>query len=119
MFGGEVCRRFLTTFDYTHRRVILRRGAHYTDPFPFDSSGVELRYSKAGFEVHFVMANSRAEKAGVEKGDLITSIDGVSTRKINFQSALTMFRRSGQTFRLMVKRGAEVRQIQLTTKRIL
>lgn len=32
--GGEVLRRFRVIFDYPHGRIILERGAHFSEPFP-------------------------------------------------------------------------------------
>ena len=76
--GSGLLKRFVTTFDYSRRRI-------YLDPLPhpdpdtgtFDRSGMWLNVAKAGFEIMAVVPGGPADHAGLKVGDLIFAIGGV------------------------------------------
>ncbi|EAR00697.1 aspartyl protease family protein [Maribacter sp. HTCC2170] len=42
--GGEVLKRFNIVFDYTHRKITLRKNGMYKNPFHYNLSGITLQH---------------------------------------------------------------------------
>ncbi len=75
--GNEFFRRFLTTIDYPHQRLILQPNRNYHDPpAPYDGSGLGLEQTGQEFVVRAVVPESPASKAGLNVGDVVLSFDG-------------------------------------------
>ena len=109
--GGEIFRRFKIIFDYSRRRMILEKNKHFNEPYKYDASGLFLAVEGANFETLKVLRateNTPAFDAGLRDGDVITAIDGRSTRKFSLEKIRKMFTQSGRTFRLTVKRDGNV-----------
>jgi carboxyl-terminal processing protease len=71
------------------------------------------------FVVEDPMPGSPAEKAGIKKGDQITSIDGTHVTEITFERAADLIRGEiGTEIRLGVKRGQEEREVIMTREEI-
>lgn len=43
--GGEILRRFSVVFDYDNEKMYLKKNGHYTDPFTYNKSGIELKHN--------------------------------------------------------------------------
>lgn len=73
---------FVATFDYARRGVWLQELPRA--PTPYNRSGVVASKQPAGtFVVRFVVAGSPAAAAGIRPGDVITAVDGVSTKQFS------------------------------------
>jgi hypothetical protein len=78
--GADVLQRFNVVFDYGNSRMLLRPNHRYKKPFHYNLSGLELNSPIPGlnfYTVALVIPNSPAERAGLEAGDAIVSINGV------------------------------------------
>ena len=78
--GAGVLRHFHVTFDYAHKQIVLERGKNFDQPDRFDRSGLWLGRD---FAVYGVMDNSPASDSGLQVGDTVTAVDGVSVSKID------------------------------------
>jgi PDZ domain/Aspartyl protease len=75
--GGGVWKRFTVTFDYGSETMALQPNASLDAPDSHDLSGM-LLITKAGkIAVYAVRDGTPAAQAGLAKGDVIRSIDGV------------------------------------------
>ncbi|MEZ4361586.1 MAG: aspartyl protease family protein [Kofleriaceae bacterium] len=104
--GGGVLRRFAVTFDYGKRVMYLEPNARLTETDRYDRSGLFLVRRGAPLEVAAVTAGSGAERAGVQVGDLVHTIDGIEVSK-----------RPLAAWRKRLREGAPGSKVPLTLER--
>ena len=101
--GCGALRRFKTTFDYAGRRLVLEPNATFQEPFRFDQSGLRLAYGTE-LRVEHVLTGSPAEESGIEKGDVLTHLEGEAVNREDRERVLDALRNSGSV-RLTLRRG--------------
>jgi len=114
--GGEILRRFRTTFDYSRRRMYLEPNSLHDTPDRFDRSGLSLWLDGAHIEVAHVTDGSPAARAGLHSGDQLLKVDGQDVRASSLAALRTAFKelpagtsvsveyaRAGQTARVEFK----------------
>ena len=77
--GGGLLKRYTVTFDYATQTMYLKKlklPRAEADVGLFDRSGMWINAVKDGVEVMDVTANGPAQAAGIDKGDIITAVDG-------------------------------------------
>jgi Aspartyl protease/PDZ domain len=75
--GGGALRHFTVTFDQLRDRVVLERAVSGPVETPaLRSSGLSFSRTPAYWRIAGVVPGSPAERAGVERGELIVRIDG-------------------------------------------
>jgi hypothetical protein len=114
--GGGVWQRFRVTFDYNAETMALRPNASFGDRDNYDRSGVLLIYNAGKIVVYDVRQGTPAAKAGLAKGDVILSIDGVNPQSLE-QVRLALRNAPGTVLHLQVldKTGTP-RTVQLTLR---
>jgi hypothetical protein len=105
--------RFVVTFDFPRQRVYLNKGRDFGRPDRWNSSGLHLIRRSGAVMVHSVDRQSPAERAGLQSGDVLLSIDGLrieSASLTEFRSALCgegrrlcVVQRNGRTHQLAVQ----------------
>jgi PDZ domain/Aspartyl protease len=106
--GSNILRRFKVIIDYPQQRIILEPNSHFHDPFEADASGLELKAEGTDFRtilVRGIVPGSPAEESGLKENDVVMSIDGESTNKYALWQIQDIFKISGQTKRLTIRRG--------------
>jgi C-terminal processing protease CtpA/Prc len=63
--------------------------------------------------------DSPASEAGIQAGDAIESVNGAAPDSIGMPAVRAMFRRPGETYRLLLRRGDQTHEIALTTRRLI
>ncbi len=121
LVGGEILRRFTVIFDFAHSRMILEPNQHIKDAFLFDASGMTLRLvpESGDFSVHSVMQGSPASDAGLREGDLIQSIDGLSSPHFTLNQAQNIFLRVGAEHHLTVLRDNQSLKFDIKLRKLL
>src|SRR6202050_1230375 len=121
LVGGEILRRFTVIFDFAHSRMILEPNQHIKDAFLFDASGVTLRLvpESGDFAVHSVMQGSPAGDAGMREGDLIQSIDGLSSKQFTLHQIESIFLRVGSEHHLTVQRDNQSLKFDIKLRKLL
>ncbi|WP_210463956.1 aspartyl protease family protein [Rufibacter roseolus] len=92
--GADILQRFKVVFDYQNSRMLLQPSNMYKKPFYYNLSGLELLSPIPGFNFYTiaqVIPNSPAQKAGLEPGDAILSINGVKCIDKTLGEILEMF----------------------------
>ncbi|HWL16097.1 MAG TPA: aspartyl protease family protein [Opitutus sp.] len=75
--GGGLLKNFTVTFDQEHNRVTFHRDSTAPiPPAPCRHSGVSFSKNPVYWRVASVVPGSPAERAEVQRGDLVTRIDG-------------------------------------------
>ena len=80
--GGSVWQRFTVTFDYGAQTMALQPNARFGERDTYDRSGMLLISDAGKIVVYDVRQGTPAAKAGLAKGDIILSIDGVAPRSL-------------------------------------
>ena len=113
--GNQILRRFRVTFDYGRRQLFLEPNSVRSEPFEIDMSGLIFGPT---FEVASVEKGSVAEAAGIQKGDVVTRIDGVPVEKLGLARAHDMLMRDGNQCDVEVSRGGGAVVARLALKRL-
>jgi len=119
--GYEILRQFVITFDYRRGELWFERSSAFGTRTGQGSAGFQaVRMEGAGFGVTTVVPNTAAADAGLQVGDVITEIDGLSTVPMSQgEFAERMRRPVGTLVRLGTVRDGAPRPVALTLKDVL
>ncbi|MCC2617762.1 aspartyl protease family protein [Aestuariibacter halophilus] len=107
VIGSALLGHYTTIIDYFSEQMILRTSSQQT-PFQsrFNLLGLELRKLSDGrFIVRYVMPNLPASAAGVQAGDIVTTLNGQSTPDISTDAWLSITNTPGNHALCLEKRG--------------
>lgn len=75
--GNTVLRHLVLYLDYRNQQIIFEKGKDFNRQFPEDRSGLLLALNDNGqLAVTFVSHGTPAHKAGLQRGDIIMSVNG-------------------------------------------
>lgn len=121
--GGEILTRFNPIFDYNRGIIYLAKSTEYYKKFEHDMSGLDLQMTGSKLdivEVIGVRENSPAAAAGVEVGDIITNMNGVDTKTVEFSSITSTLRfRPKKNVNIKVMRNDTIRKISFKLARMI
>lgn len=91
--GGEILSRFAVVFNFPQGKLYLKKNSDFKKPFFLNLSGLEMKAKGSKLDVYEVIDVrdlSPAKQAGMARGDLIISINGLPTKdmKLNQLNAL-------------------------------
>jgi membrane-associated protease RseP (regulator of RpoE activity) len=122
IIGGELLRRCKVIFDYRRRRMILEPYVRQPAPYEYDMSGTFLVADGPDFErfkVQSVAENTPAEEAGINVGDVVTTINGRPTSEYTLDQVRELFKKDGSECRLELERGEERFEVKLVLRRLV
>ncbi len=114
VIGNQIWSRFKVIFDYSHKQMILEKGANFDQPFEINLSGLGLVAEGSDFKqikVISVSPDTPATEAGLKVGDQLITINDKPAKDL--YQVRQMFRREGQEYLLKIKRGDEILTIKL------
>ncbi|NJL76628.1 MAG: PDZ domain-containing protein [Saprospiraceae bacterium] len=121
--GNTILQRFRVIIDYWDEKVYLKPNKYYKAEFPFNRSGLMVVASGKAlnmFTVQFVIPNSPAQLAGIEKGDVIVRINGVATKFMKLADVTSKLqKKEGKKVDLVLLRADERLKTRLVLKDIL
>jgi PDZ domain/Aspartyl protease len=115
--GGGVLKRFVVTLDYDNSVMYLKPiTGVVTDLDTFDKSGMWVNGDPQGFKVIDITKTGPAEAAGLQKDDVITTIDGKPATGYPLPALREYWRNApnGTSVKLTVKRGADTKDVTVT-----
>lgn len=121
--GGDLLTRFNVTIDYQHENIYLSKSRRYRQPFEHDMSGIKI--SVQGQKLDSMMISdvrrvSPANKAGIEPGDMIISINGTSAAVAKVSEFHAMLRsQPGKKIRMKLLREGEKIKVVFRLKRFI
>jgi predicted aspartyl protease len=78
--GINILQNFLIYIDYPKKILYLEKSPNFNREFPLDKSGMQLEVNKDNaYKIVYVSKNSAAQKAGLNVGDILLSINGKKT----------------------------------------
>jgi aspartyl protease/PDZ domain-containing protein len=119
--GQQIASKFKIFLDYSHERIILEPNSTFLEPMERLGSGMVLLADGPGhatIRVTDVLEKSPASEAGVQKDDIIISVDGKAASELNLTKLSEMFERP-QSRKLAIKRGEQALQITLTPRKLI
>ena len=120
LIGAGFFKHFTVTFDYGRRQLWLEPTSPLPDRQMFDASGVEFAHAPNGrYRVHDVIAGTPAAGAGIQKGDLLVSLDGRDARELTIGAIKDALRTSGANRTFVLMRGDAPLTITLQLKELL
>ncbi|MDE2465746.1 MAG: aspartyl protease family protein [Alphaproteobacteria bacterium] len=120
--GAGILKRFIVTLDYGHARMYLKPvTTKVADLDTFDESGMWINDAPNGFVVVYVTGGGPAQKAGIQKGDVIVAVDGRPASSIRLYDLRETLRDAppGTVEHLTILRGGVRKVIALTLKDML
>lgn len=107
--GGEILSRFTVIFNFPQGKLYLKKNSEFKKAFYLNLSGINLKAKGSGldiYEVSEVRKLSPADKIGVVAGDLIMSVNGISTKELQLNQINGMLNtKPGKKIRLVVERN--------------
>lgn len=122
LIGGEIFRRFKTTFDYSRRRMTLEPSAQVAESYEVDMSGLELVADGDDYSIVLVddvEAGSAGAKGGIQGGDIILAIDGRPAKEYTLDQIRRMFMLDGREYLLRLRRDEKTVQAKLKLGRVV
>jgi predicted metalloprotease with PDZ domain len=119
--GQQIASKFKIFLDYSHERIILEPNSTFLEPMERVGSGMVLisdGQNHTTIRVTDVLDKSPAAEAGVQKDDIIISVDGKATSELNLTRLSEMFEQP-QSRKLGIKRGEQALQITLTPRKLI
>jgi hypothetical protein len=118
LLGPDVLKQFLTIIDYSRMQVILEKNANYGKPDTWDRLGAWLGQRGDTFEVIDVIGGSAAAAGGLKVGDLVLSVNGTPTSKLDLPTVREQMRTlpAGTTVKLLVRSNGKEREMSYTLR---
>jgi hypothetical protein len=90
--GGGALKHFNLILDYGHQRIIFEPNANFAHPDTYDRAGMWMNRGPHGLVVVDTVTGGPAANAGIEAGDVITTIDGTPSEKLSLPAVRERFR---------------------------
>jgi len=123
ILGNELLCRFNVIFVPFANTLYLKPEKKYNRGFKFDRSGIVLIASGLDlrrFTVIDVIPDSPAANAGLQKGDVIVRVNGISTRSLAIESITRKFQKKvGKKFKLVVFRDGHKKRFTFKLKDLI
>lgn len=103
LIGNDVLRRFNIILNYDKRIFYLTPNSHFSDPFDYSYTGLDLYWVQGEIRVGDVMTDSPADKAGFKVDDVVISVNEDTSK--NLQLYKSMLQNTGDKVRIVVCRS--------------
>ncbi|MFC1800375.1 PDZ domain-containing protein, partial [Candidatus Eisenbacteria bacterium] len=121
VLGNNILRRFVLYLDYANQRIIVEKGRDFETSFPRDRSGISIVLTpEDDYQVLSVSAGTPAADAGLLKGDLVKSINGIPVEHLGDPIRISnLFRAdAGTVYQLEILRDGEPFELRLTLRKL-
>jgi hypothetical protein len=119
--GYQIASRFKLFLDYGHQQIYFEPNAKISEKFERAVSGIQIHADGANyqtFRILKILDNSPAAEAGLQQEDIIEAVDSIPASKLTVTKIADIFERSG-TYKLTVRRGEQLLQVQLKTRQMI
>jgi len=119
--GAMILSKFRALLDYGRDRIILEPNATFKDPIVPASNGLKLVADGSDyktFRIDEVLEESPATEAGLQKDDIIMSVDGRPAAELTLTSLLESLEKP-VPHKLSIRRGGQTMQITMTPRKLV
>jgi hypothetical protein len=117
LIGNDLLRRFNVILNYDKRDIYITPNTHFSEPFDYSYSGIELYYIDGLVLVGDVAKGSPAEAVGLKEGDVVLGINRSFGKSL--QQFKTELQNAGNKIKIVVSRNQELLQFEFKIKSIL
>jgi predicted metalloprotease with PDZ domain len=119
--GNQILERFKITFDYDRRVIYLEPGELYPQRDRFSMAGFQLAKLGEHYEAMQVLPGSAADKAGLEPGDRVLTMDRKPITAYDPENLRRAFEdgKPGEKHTLEIERGKKKKKLTLTLAELL
>ncbi|MEL6558334.1 MAG: PDZ domain-containing protein [Bacteroidota bacterium] len=121
IIGNPVLKRFNIILDYSKEKMYVNPNRLYDVPFLADCSGIafDVKRDDKKLIAEFIVEHSPADKAGINLGDELLTINGKSSGSYTSDELDNLLRKPGNQLKIQYKRGNELLEASLITKDLL
>ncbi|MGB9233767.1 MAG: aspartyl protease family protein [Terriglobales bacterium] len=122
LIGAGFLQRFTVAYDSRGKRILLSPNASYDEPPEYDQSGLRIRAEGRDFRrfvVSRIVSQSPAADAGIEPGDIVTSIDSRAARDLTLTELRSLLRRPKARYMIGIQRGEKRLRVTLQLRPLL
>ena len=120
VIGSGFFKHFIVTFDYGRRQMWLEPASPLPARQTYDASGVSFTHeTNRRFRVHDVIPGTPAAAAGIQKGDVLVSLDGRDARELTIGEIAALLSAPGATRRFVLMRNGVPHSIAVLLKELL
>ena len=109
--GGEILSRFTVVFNFPKERIFIKKNAAFKNDFYYNLSGITIKAKGSAlniFEVTEVREKSASQIGGIQAGDEILSVNGISAKNLDLNSVNGFFNsKPGRKIKLEISRNGE------------
>jgi len=117
LVGNDLLRRFNLVINYPKREIHLTPNNSFNDPFDYAYTGMAIYFIDNKIIVDDVIANSPAEKAGLQKGDIIIGVGNNLSN--NIQEYKNLLQTINNRIKIIILRNGLVSEVYIKPKSIL
>jgi hypothetical protein len=118
LIGNDLLRRFNIILNYERRDIYLLPNTHFSEPFDYSYSGIELYYLNGDITIGDVAKGSPAAMAGLKEGDIVISINNKLAQSMN-QMKKALQEVTSKPLKIIVLRDGEMIQKEFKVKNIM
>jgi C-terminal processing protease CtpA/Prc len=119
--GARVANKFRVFLDYDRKRIIFEPNSTFALPYDHAQSGMSM-VAEGGdyrvFRIRAVLENSPASEAGLQKDDIITSVNNQTATELTLSILNELFEHP-VPYKLTIRRGDQTLQLTLTPRRLV
>ncbi|HKR14651.1 MAG TPA: aspartyl protease family protein [Pyrinomonadaceae bacterium] len=119
--GARVANKFRLFLDYGRKRIIFEPNSTFAAPYDQAQVGMSMIAEGSDFRtfrVRAVLENSPASEIGIQKDDVLVSVNNQPAAEFTLSRLNEMFERP-VPYKLTVRRGEQTLQLTLTPRRLL
>jgi len=117
LIGNDILRRFNAIINYRRGDIYLIPNSHYSEPFDYSYSGVELYLIDGVIVIGDVAKASPAEAAGLKEGDQVIAINKNFTQNLNqYKLALQT---PNEKVKIIYRRNGIINEVEFKIRSIL
>ncbi|MFZ2956908.1 MAG: aspartyl protease family protein [Candidatus Ozemobacteraceae bacterium] len=122
LFGLDILKRFRVFFDYRSKCLYLQPQTSVSLPFHTDMAGVFFVGKEENLKtlmVEKVRADSPASKAGIQPGDILQEINGISAHSLQLKDLPKFFEHEGKSVQIKVLRDLKTLSFIITLEEMI
>ena len=119
--GARVANKFRLFLDYDRKRIIFEPNSTFAAPYDYAQAGMSV-IAEGGdyrvFRIRAVLENSPAAEAGLQKDDIISSVNNQPASEFTLSMLNDLFERP-VPYKLTIRRGEQTLTVTLTPRQLV